>query len=125
MDDNDTPPNEDDQLEQRLEEGGLAEEEAMEDRAEHEAEDIATAVDNKQPNVTERIVDETPNFLEMDEDLEEQIEDEVEVGEGEMLRGLNLIIREVVKEELKGFKGVPTSKAELKKLIKQTLKEAF
>lgn len=120
MDDTDTPPDEDDKLEQRLEEGGLAE-------AEAEAEDIATAVDNREPTVTEHITDETPNFLEMDEDLEEEVEDdeEVEIGEREMLRGLNLIIREVVREELKGFKGVPTSKAELKKLIKQTLKEAF
>lgn len=118
MDDTDTPPDEDDMLEQRLEEGGVAE---------AEAEDIATAVDNREPVVTEHIADETPNFLEMDEDLEEEVEDdeEVEIGEREMLRGLNLIIREVVKEELKGFKGVPTSKTELKKLIKQTLKEAF
>jgi hypothetical protein len=118
MDDTDTPPDEDDMLEQRLEEGGVAE---------AEAEDIATAVDNREPVVTEHIADETPNFLEMDEDLEEEVEDdeEVEIGEREMLRGLHLIIREVVKEELKGFKGVPTSKTELKKLIKQTLKEAF
>lgn len=118
MDDTDTPPDEDDMLEQRLEEGGVAE---------AEAEDIATAVDNREPVVTEHIADETPNFLEMDEDLEEEVEDdeEVEIGEREMLRGLNLIIREVVKEELKGFKGAPTSKTELKKLIKQTLKEAF
>ena len=118
MDDTDTPPDEDDKLEQRLEEGGVAE---------AEAEDIATAVDNREPTVTEHIADETPNFLEMDEDLEEEVEDdeEVEIGEREMLRGLHLIIREVVREELKDFKGAPTSKAELKKLIKQTLKEAF
>ena len=120
MDDTDTPPDEDDKLEQRLEEG---------------AEEVATAVD-REPVVTERIADETPNFLEMDEDLEVAIEDDDEVrrdrhilyrkvGEREMLRGLHLIIREVVKEELKDIKAAPTNKTELKELIKQTLKEAF
>jgi hypothetical protein len=130
MDDTDTPPDEDDMLEQRLEEGGIAEAEA-EDTDGNVG--IGTTDGNvgigttREPVVTERIEDETPNFLEMDEDLEEEVEDdeEVEIGEREMLRGLHLIIREVVKEELKGFKGVPTSKTELKKLIKQTLKEAF
>ena len=126
MDDTDTPPDEDDKLEQRLEEGGVAE--AV---AEAEAEDIATAVDNREPVVTEHVADETPNFLEMDEDLEEEVEDdeEVEIGEREMLRGLHLIIREVVKEVVKEELGkdrggnLPTKFVQ--DIVKKTLKEAF
>lgn len=89
MDDTDTPPDEDDMLEQRLEEGGVAEAEA-----EHTDGNVGI-VTTREPIVIEHIADETLNFLEMDEDLEEEVEDdeEVEVGEREMLRGLNLIIR--------------------------------
>lgn len=109
----------------------------MEDEDEDNAEDIGnpedfiekvaeleTDVDNDGPQVTEQVVEETTNFLDVDEDaVVTKAKPKTKKKAGGTIED---IIRSIVRDEIRNNPNVGgLDEDQIKKLIKKTLKEAF